>query len=194
MSETLIPTITRSGLAAVRNAQGTGLKATIAAIGVGTGLASGASFIGYVPTGAETALKAERARVPLLSGSEIGTLAGSDPLGFRVQAIVPALAAGTYPVCEVGIYLDDGTLFAVFSDPALVLTYMTAQVALELAFDLFLSQVPVAAMAITVQRPDIPDTTGILAKLLATSADLFIGQLKDEWRFPLTSRPGKSAA
>lgn len=194
MSEDLIPTITRAGLAAVRNAQGTGLLATIDRIAIGKGLASGQSFVGYTPTGAETALKAETARVQLLQGAQLGGVNGGDPIGFRVLAVVPPLAAGTYPVTEVGIILSDGTMLAVWSDPALILAFMTAQASLELAFDLFLQALPVASLAITVQRPDIPDTTGALAMLLAASTEHFIAQLTDEWRFPLTPRQGSVAS
>ena len=172
MSDDLIPTITRAGLAACRNAQGTGLLATISAVAIGRGVPSGGGFVGYAPTGGETALKGEMARVPLLSGAPLGGVAGSDPIGFRVLAQVPALAPGsaTYPVNEVGFFLDDGTLLCVWSDPVLVLAYMTAQAPLELAHDLFLSQLPVASMAITVLFPDIPDLSGVVAQLLALSA------------------------
>lgn len=172
MSDDLLPTLTRAGLAAVRNAQGTGVLATISQIAVGRGLASGQSFVGYTPTGAETALKDERARVPLLQGAQLGGVAGSDPIGFRVLAVVPPLANGTapYPVNEVGIFLDTGDMLCVWSDPALVLAFQTAQASLELAFDLFLSQLPTASLAITVQRPDIPDTSGVLAELVRAEA------------------------
>ena len=194
MSEDLVPTITRAGLAAIRNAQGTGLLATIDRIAVGRGLASGASYVGYTPTGGETALKGEVARVPLLQGAQLGGIAGSDPIGFRVLAVVPPLASGSQPITEVGILLTDGTLLAVWSDPSLVLAFLTAQASLELAFDLFLQQLPVASMAITVLRPDIPDTTGVLARLLVASVDHFLAQLKDEWRFPLQPRQGTPAS
>lgn len=195
MSEDLVPTLTRAGLAAVRNAQGTGLLATIDRIAIGRGLASGQSYIGYAPTGMETALKGEIARVPLLQGMPLGSVDGGDPIGFRVLAVVPPLAGGApVPVNEVGILLTDGTMLAVWSDPALVLAFMTAQASLELAFDLFLQALPVASLAITVQRPDIPDTTGVLAMLLAASCEHFIAQLTDEWRFPLKPRQGSAAS
>lgn len=177
MSDDLIPTITRAGLAAVRNAQGTGVLATIDRIAIGRGVPFGASYAGYTPTGSEIALKGERTRVALLQGSQLGGVAGGDPIGFRVLAVVPPLVSGTYPVNEVGIILTDGTLLAVWSDPALVLAFMTSQASLELALDLFLQQLPVASMAITVQRPDIPDTAGVLAALLCEQTNQFIAAL-----------------
>ncbi len=172
MSEDLVPTITRAGLAACRNAQGSGLLATIAAVAIGRGVAAGAGFVGYVPTGAEVALKGELARVPLLSGSQLGGLAGSDPLGFRVLAEVPPAATGTAPtpINEVGWFLADGTLLCLWSSTAHPLGFRTDKASIELAHDLYLSQLPVASMAITVLRPDIPDTTGVLARLVALGA------------------------
>lgn len=164
MSAALIPVITRAGLAAVRNAQGTGLQATITAIAVGRGTASGSSYVGYAPTGAETALKSEQARVPLLSGSQLGGAAGSDPIGFRVLGRVPA--GGSYPINEVGFILGDGTLFALWSDPAFPVAFATTLADIDLAFDLFLQQLPTGSLAITVLEPDVPDTTGVLAALL----------------------------
>ncbi|GEP11821.1 phage tail protein [Methylobacterium gnaphalii] len=169
MSEDLVPTITRAGLAACRNAQGSGLLATIAAVAIGRGVVSGSNAVGYSPTGAETALKSEITRVPLLSGSQIGSLAGSDPLGFRVLAEVPAAATGTppAPINEVGWFLSDGTLLCLWSSATYPLGFLTDKASLELAHDLFLSQLPVASMAITVTRPDLPDTLPVLARLCA---------------------------
>lgn len=192
MSEDLVPTITRAGLVACRNAQGTGLLATIDRIAVGRGVVGPSGYTGYTPTGRETALRGEMARVPLLQGTTLGGVAGSDPIGFRVLAVVPALVppAASYPINEVGFILSDGTLLALWSSPTLVLQFMTQQASFEQAFDLFLSALPTASMTINVQRPDIPDTTGVLAMLLAASANHLIGQINDEWRLPLTPRPG----
>lgn len=195
MSEDLVPTLTRAGLAAVRNAQGTGLLATIDRIAVGRGLSSGGALVGYRPTGGETALADEVARVPILQGAQLGGVAGTDPIGFRVLSVVPPLPGGApVPINEVGIVLSDGTLLAVWSDPALVLAFLTAQASLELAFDLFLTALPVSSLTIVVQRPDVPDTTAVLARLLAASTEHFLAQLTDEWRFPLLPRAGAPVA
>ena len=185
MSADFVPTFTRAGLAAVRNAQGTGVQAEIAQIAVGRGVASGGSFVGYAPTGTEVALKGEVARAPLLSGAPLGAVAGSDPIGFRVLAQIPALTgAAAYPVCEVGIFLTDGTLLCLWSSasPNDVLGYVTSSAALELALDLFLSAVPVSALTIIVQEPDIPDTTAVLAELLSCGLRAFIADLAAEKR------------
>ena len=166
----IVPTLTRAGLAAIRNLQGSGLQGTLSAIAVGSGTGAGMSAVGYTPTGAETALKAEQARVPLLSGTLLGDPTSlTDPLGFRVTAEVPPVPQGgaTYPINEVGFILSDGTLLALWSDPAYPLAFSTTLAAVDLALDLFLQQLPPNALTITVQNPDVPDTTGVLAELLA---------------------------
>ncbi len=165
MSDALVPVITNAGLAAVANAQGSGLLATIAAIGVGRGL-NGTS--GYAPSNQATALQSEVLRVPLLSGSRL------DPAGFRVQARIPSSSTpASYIIQEVGFYLDTGVLFALWSSTAFPLAAKTGLADVDLAFDLLLEQLPVASMAISVLEPDIPDTTGVLAELLAAQANLF---------------------
>lgn len=184
MSENLVPTITRAGLVACRNAQGTGLLATIDRIAIGRGVPGPSGYTGYAPTGRETALKGEMARVPILQGGPLGGVEGGDPIGFRVLAEVSPLVppAASYPINEVGFILSDGTLLALWSSPTEVLHFMTQQASFEQAFDLFLAALPVSSMAITVQRPDIPDTAGVLAELLATHADSFIKALAQEKR------------
>lgn len=171
MSAALVPVITRAGLAGVRNAQGTGLKADIVAVAVGRGNPSGQSFVGYAPTGTETALVAEQARVPLLSGTEIGGAEGTGAIGFRILARVPAGA--TYPINEIGFILSDGTLLALWSDPAGPVAYATGLADVDLAFDLFLQALPAGALKITVTEPDVPDTTAVLAELLAGQGRMF---------------------
>ena len=169
MSDALVPVITNAGLAAVANAQGSGLLATIASIGVGTG----ASGKGYVPSNTATALQGEVLRVPLLSGSRL------DPIGFRVEARIPSSSTpASYIIQEVGFYLDTGVLFALWSSIAFPLAAKTGLADVDLAFDLLLQQLPVASMAISVLEPDVPDTTGVLAELLAGQARLFVELMK----------------
>ena len=168
MSDYLVPVITNAGLAAVANAQGSGLQATIASLGVGTGVVTNGVGAGYTPSQAATTLKSEAVRVPILSGSRL------DPAGFRILARVPSSSApATYIIQEVGFYLDTGVLFAVWSSPGFPLAAKTGLADVDLALDLLLEQLPVASLAISVLEPDVPDTTGVLAELLATQANLF---------------------
>ncbi len=168
MSDALVPVITNAGLAAVVNAQATGVKATIAQIGVGQGIVTNGVGVGYTPSAQATALQSEVIRVPLLSGTAI------PPAGFRMLARVPASSApASYTIWEVGFYLDTGVLLAVWSTPAFPLAAKTGLADIDIALDLFLEQLPVGSMAIAVQEPDIPDTAGVLATLLTGQADLF---------------------
>lgn len=173
MSEALIPVITRTGLAAVVKAQGDGLQATIARIAVGQGLNASGKYIGYTPSKDATGLANEILRVPLLSGTRL------DPAGFRVLGQIPASSAPeSYTIWEVGFFLSTGELLALWSHPSRPLAAKTPLSDIDLAFDLLLEQLPVEALNITVMEPDIPDTTAVLAGLLATDAHLFIETLK----------------
>lgn len=165
MSAALVPVITRKGLAAVVRAQGDGLQASIVSMAVGQGVNSNA---GYVPSKDATALASEAIRVPLLSGTRI------DPAGFRVLARVPAASSpANYIVREVGFFLSTGELLALWSSTDFPLAAKTGLSDIDLAFDLFLEQLPVSALALTVTEPDIPDTTGVLATLLCVQANQF---------------------
>lgn len=143
MSLSLVPEITTAGLQAVWNATRTGMQAEITHIALGDA--------SYTPSKAQTALQSERRRVPVAGGS----LAGPQ------QIHVTGLEAGSlsYWVREVGFFLGDGTLLAVWSSPAGPLAYKAAGVDLVVAFDLSLSALP--ANAITVS------TTGTLNLFVA---------------------------
>lgn len=182
MSAALTPVFTNAGLGAVANAQGTGLQATIAQVGVGRGvLGNDGVYVGYAPARTRTALAGEMARLPILSGSR------RDPAGFTLLSLLPASSPGAYPINEVGFYLDDGTLFAVWSDPAYPLAFKTTLADVELGFDLLIDAIPTSLLAITVLNPDIPDTAGVLAYLLATAAVTFMGDVKRDWKAFLPS-------
>ncbi|SON55821.1 hypothetical protein HDIA_2280 [Hartmannibacter diazotrophicus] len=156
-------TITTAGLAAVIAAQGDGLQATIIEIAVGKGEPAGADFVGYEPVETATALVSEAARVPLISGQ---VLAGK---GFRVQAQVPA-TEDVYTIREIGAFLSDGTLLALWSDPTQLVAATSPLADINFAVDLNLAALPLDALAITVLEPDVPDLTPILAELLAAQA------------------------
>ena len=117
------------------------------------------------------------ARLPILSGQRRA------PAGFTILSVLPASSPGSYPINEVGFYLSTGVLFAVWSDPSYPLAYKTTLADVELGFDLLLEAIPTELLAITVLDPDVPDTAGVLATLLAVTARLFVGELR-AWRFP----------
>ena len=92
--------LTTAGIQAVINAQETGTNAvTISEIGVGTGK--------YTANKEQTQLQAQVKRLPILEGGQ----AGDNAIHVACKDDGP----GAYEVCEFGLFLSDGTLFAVYS-------------------------------------------------------------------------------
>ena len=152
----LIPKITDAGLRAIINAQADGLEARISHIALGDG--NGA---GYAPTGNETALRNERVRVPIGGGERIA------PHELRVEAIVDD--GPSFWVREVGFVLEDGTLFALWSDEQTPLAYKTAGVPLAIAYYLALQGVPPDSVSVTLSGPTVNLTVDGPIIALATS-------------------------
>jgi hypothetical protein len=138
----LNPTITAVGQAAAINAANLSAQIQIEEIGFGTGNGSGN---GYDPTGAETALQNEVARVKITSGQEVS------PMQLRMQAIWNDDAASS-KINEIGFFLDDGTLFAVWSDNAYTNAAPFAYKSLDVDFvqvtDILLTAVPIGSVTI----------------------------------------------
>lgn len=139
----LVPQITLAGLQAAWNATNTGISAEITHVGLGSG--------GYLPSPNQTALESEQHRIQVAGG----TLAG--PTQIHLTAMDNS--GLEFWVREVGFYLADGTLFAVWSSTDGPLAYKSATLPLVVAFDLDLSALP--ADSITVS------TTGTLNLFLA---------------------------
>jgi len=133
MSTPLLPTILEVGLNAIWRAGNDGLAAQITHIALGD--------MGYTPNQGQVGLRSERARYPVADGKRVSSR----------QIHLTALAAGDteFWVREVGFVLADGTMLAVWSDPAKPLAYKASGVDLLLAYDLTLSAVP--ADSVTVQ-------------------------------------------
>lgn len=169
MSESLVCTFTNVGLRALRNAQNTGLQATISHLAVGRGEPSGQGFVGYTPARTDVALRSETVRVPLLTGVALDSTAG-----FRVLAVVPASSLPEeYWIQEVAAILADGTVLAIWSDPEHPLSGKTATTDVDLAYDLILDGMPANLLKIAVTEPDIPDTTAVLFEQIAFQARMF---------------------
>jgi hypothetical protein len=144
MSTVLSPTITTAGLQAVFNASNNGLQAKISAVALGEG--------SYIPTQDRTELDDERNRVPIASG-QLAT-------ATQIHLNVIDDSDKAFWVCEVGFFLEDGTLFAVYSQPSTsesnqALAYKSPQIDLLLAFDLALSGVPADSVTIIDQGADL---------------------------------------
>lgn len=132
MSVALKPLITKAGLAAIWNATSTGVQAEIAYIGLGSQ--------GYTPTVDQKTLRALVVKYPISGGEKLSsslihiTALADDDKAFWVR--------------ELGIYLADGTLFAVWSAPDTPLTYKAAGTELLMAYDLSLEALPADSVTI----------------------------------------------
>lgn len=129
---TLVPVITRAGLAAVFNADSDGVSARITHIALGSD--------GREPSKYEAALTSEKLRIAVADGERV-----SD-----TQIHVTGVVDGDVPefwVREIGFYLEDGTLFAVWSDTD-PLAYIKSGVPVLLAFDLVLASLPAGSVTV----------------------------------------------
>jgi hypothetical protein len=175
----IVPIITDAGIAALLRAQGDGLQGALSHMAIGRGVPNGSGgWKGYSPDRTMRALRNEDARVPLFSGTKIEA-------GFRVLARFAETPAGVeLPVREVAFLLSTGEPLAIWSaDEPTPLTFRTPRAGVDLAFELRLAQIPLSLLTITVLNPDIPDTTGVLARMLAVEARGFIGDIRRDYAF-----------
>lgn len=94
--------ITSAGLAALVNAENNGtLPVKITKFGLGTG--------NYTPSADQTALQSKFKEITALSGGDVGD--------NTIHVTMSDTSSDVYTVNEVGVYLEDGTLFAVSSQP-----------------------------------------------------------------------------
>lgn len=135
----IIPTITDAGLQAVFTASSTGVQAEIDQIGLGVGR--------YTPNASLTTLQSEQQRVTVAGGERTG------PKTIALGAIVQGITE--YWINEVGFYLTDGTLFAVWSDPERSLAFKSADTDLILSFDLALLALPADSVSVVSSAPEI---------------------------------------
>lgn len=164
MTQTLQTIITDIGLDRVFNASNNGLQAQITHIALGDG--------SYSPDAGATALVNERQRVPVADTERLS----------NNQIRLAGLADGDleYWVSEVGVFLEDGTLFAVWSDPSKTLGKKVEGASFTLAFNLALERVSADDLNIVVSGAPVNlFFAGPLAQIAAasiTAMDLFIQQ------------------
>lgn len=127
--------VTQAGLDKAIQADLAGISLMIAEVGIGTN--------GYTPDKAMTALQNEILRKVLTGGKPVS------PNQIQLQVLIDD--DGEIIGREIGFYLDDGTLFAIDSDPVNIITYKSASPgsqALE-TFDLVLDSVPPDTVTVT---------------------------------------------
>ena len=126
-----IATITQAGITAAINAHSGQINIAISHIAVGTS--------GYTPTRGRTSLVNEIDRVPVHS---------SESLSQDQWRVMGSFETGEYTAREVGFFLEDGTLFALFSDPANPIFYKTQGATVIQPFTLALKAVPADAITV----------------------------------------------
>jgi len=154
MTTPLIPLITQAGLQAVFSASNQGLQAEITEVALGDHA--------WTPEASATGLVSEKRRIAISGGEAVAPN----------QIHLTAIEDGTdleYWVNEVGFYLADGTLLAVWSDAQQPLAYKAAGVDLLLAFDMVLSSLPANSISI--------ESTGGLNLAPASTEKLGVVQL-----------------
>ena len=158
MTTPLQPVITSAGLAAIWRADNKGIAAEITHIGLGT--------TGYTPNKTQTALRTRKGLYPISDGEKLSstllhlTAIADDDLEYWVR--------------EVGFYLSDGTLLAVWSDPATALAYKSPTAQLLLAYDLSLSALPADSVVINSTGAGLNLT---LAEPLAAQASALVAEM-----------------
>ncbi len=107
--------ITNAGLAALVNASATGTESvTVSRIGLGTGR--------YTPTKGQTALQSEFKQLNIVEGGTTGD--------NSLHVAVRDDSDDAYSIYEFGLYLADGTLFAVYSQNSVILQKVSTSQAL----------------------------------------------------------------
>lgn len=157
MSTALQPQITKAGLAAIWNATSTGLSAEISHIGLGSA--------GYTPSADQKTLRTQVVKYPISGGQKLSSTL------IHLTAVADDAAA--FWVREVGFFLSDGTLLAVWSHATEALTYKSANTELLLAYDLSLEALPANSVTINSTSAGLNLT---LAEPLAAQATAMIAE------------------
>ena len=173
MSTPVTPVITTAGLNAIFNDQHSGLKSTISQIAIGDA--------GYTPSADQTELRAEKVRVTARAAREI------IPRQLRVEALLDG--PEELWIREIGFWLDNGVLLAVWSDPDTPLAYKSASTDLLLALDLAIDALPPDQITVQSSGPDynmyLADP---LAQITASLAHQATEQLQHRFRSEDTFR------
>ncbi len=169
------PIITTAGLTAVLNATNDGLSARITHVALGDAA--------WTPDNSATALQNERRRVTVSNGERI------QPTQIHITAVENG--STEYWIRELGFYLDDGTLLAIWSDPEQPLAFKAAGVDILLAFDLVLSALPDDSVEVVgTGGVNLPPATSTVVGVLrfATDSEATGAERRDVSMSPVTSR------
>ncbi len=156
-------TITTAGLAALVNAQNTGTNAVLVS-------QVGVTDTAFTPTAATTTIPAEIKRIATFSGSAVS----DDTVHITVRDDTDS----SYELRGFGLYLDDGTLFAVYSQ-ATPIVEKSAQALMLLSVDIRFTDIDATSItfsdALFVNPPASETVQGVLR--LATNPESIAGML-----------------
>ncbi|ULL06029.1 phage tail protein [Pseudomonas putida] len=160
MSTPLQPQITETGLGAIFQKDGTGFSAQITHIAVGTE--------GYTPSYKQKTLHNQVAKVPIAGGEKLSSTL------LHLTALIDGDSA--FWVRELGFFLADGTLLAVWSHPTTPLTYKAKNSDLLLAYDVSLAALPEDSVTI------VSGEAGLSLSLAEPLAALAAAQISEQLR------------
>lgn len=146
--------ITQAGLNKAIDADQNGVSIKVTHIAAGTS--------GYMPSVSKVSLASEAVRIPVSGGKNVS----------NTQIHLTGLFdTGEFSCRELGFFLEDGTLFAIWSHPTNVLFYKTELNTVVQSFDLVLSAVPPGSITV--------DTTGDLSLIYSTEFVQFATAIMD---------------
>ena len=185
MNQTLRPFITQQGIEAVLNSSSDGVAAK-KIIQIGLGGSDNKDEKGYAVVtndknyATQTALLHEQERVDIVDGRRAGP--------EQIDLSFIADSDKEYYVRELGFYLEDGTLFAVWSSPEHDLAWKAQNVPLIIGLELVLSALP--ADAVTVEPGSTPLQLTITREMTALSEAIIRLQTEQlEQRKALNTNP-----
>jgi hypothetical protein len=143
--------ITQAGLNAIAAATAAAGDVNITHIALGRGISNPASApVSYTPTGNETALRGEFVRRAVGSGTSQG--GGVVSLQTVFDNILPAESG---LATEIGLFLSNGTLLAIYSEPDQPVAWLAATDTLILAVSVAFAGIPAGSVTWTVTAPDL---------------------------------------
>ncbi len=148
--------LTTAGKAAIVAANNTGTNpVTINRVGVGSA--------SWTPTAAATALSAEIKKITTIGGAAVAD--------DTIHVTASDTSSDVYTVREIGLFLTDGTLLAVYSQSAAIITKGADTVAL-IAADLVITGLPAGSVTVgdvTFDYPQATETVKGVAELATTA-------------------------
>jgi len=160
MSDPLLLTFTKAGLAAALRADNTGIAMEIATVVVGTAA--------YTPSSSQKSLVAQVAEYPIIGGERL-----SDTM---LHIVANADGPRAFWIKELGYKLKDGTLLAVWSHPTDPLTFKPVNGEVLLAYDISFAALP--ANSVTINSSEAGLSLTVAAPLAALSAAQVAAQLR----------------